>query len=120
MERVDACWTITSVLRPGEPPSLVSWSGKTLGIGTIHVYRLTEEGGKTIVTSEESWDGLIVKALRGRMKKTLEAAIESGLPHLKAASEQRALSTTTSAVWIPADVTPDLRTVCCRARSGVE
>jgi hypothetical protein len=33
-----------------EAPSLASWTGKTPGIDAIHVYRLTEEGGKTIVT----------------------------------------------------------------------
>ena len=43
-----------------------------------------------MVSSEESWEGLLVRIFRGRMQKTLEESIDSGLGHLKAEAERRA------------------------------
>jgi uncharacterized protein YndB with AHSA1/START domain len=82
--------TITSTLQTVEPPHLIAWTGKTLGINAAHVYRLEPRGDSTIVRSEESWDGLLVRLLRRPMTKTLQKAIESGLEHLKTEAERRA------------------------------
>jgi uncharacterized protein YndB with AHSA1/START domain len=81
--------TITSTLRQIEPPRLIAWSGKTFGINAVHVHRLDERDGTTAVTSEESWDGLLVRLLRRRLAKTLDESIRSGLQHLKAEAERR-------------------------------
>jgi hypothetical protein len=75
--------TITSVFQAVEPSHLVAWTGRTLGIRAIHVYRLERQGDMTLVTSEESWAGVPVQLARGSMQKTLQRAIESGLQHLK-------------------------------------
>ena len=75
--------TITSTFQTVEPPHLLAWTGRTLGIRAIHVYRLERQGDVTLVTSEESWAGLPVRLARGSMQKTLQTAIESGLRHLK-------------------------------------
>lgn len=56
--------TITSTLRSVEPPHLIAWTGTTFGIRAIHVYRLERRGDTTIVTSEESGSGLLVRLLR--------------------------------------------------------
>jgi hypothetical protein len=82
--------TITSTLGHVDPPRELGWAGKTFGIKAVHVYRLEQRGDSTHVTSEESWDGLPVRLLRGRMQKTLQKALDEGLPRLKAVAERRA------------------------------
>lgn len=81
--------TITSTLQFVEPPHLIAWTGKTFGIKAVHVHRLEPQGDATIVKSEESWDGLVVRVLRGSMTKTLQKSTESGLRHLKTEAERR-------------------------------
>jgi hypothetical protein len=85
--------TITSTLQDVERPHLITWTGTTLGINAIHVHRLERRGDSTFVTSEESWDGLLVRLLRRSMTKALHKAIESGLRHLKVEAERRAATT---------------------------
>jgi uncharacterized protein YndB with AHSA1/START domain len=75
--------TITSTFQTVEPPHLLAWTGRTLGIRAVHVYRLQRQGEMTLVISEESWAGPPVRLARGFMQKTLQTAIESGLRHLK-------------------------------------
>ncbi|MEX2598626.1 MAG: SRPBCC family protein, partial [Dehalococcoidia bacterium] len=82
--------TITSILRQVEPPRALAWTGSTMGIKAVHVWRLEPQDGGTRVTTEESWEGLIVRLLCGPMRKTLQKAIDSGLQHLKAEAERRA------------------------------
>lgn len=81
--------TITSTLQLVEPPHVIAWTGKTFGIKAVHVYRLEPQGDTTIVKSEESWDGLVVRLLRGSMTKRLQESTESGLRHLKTEAERR-------------------------------
>jgi hypothetical protein len=82
--------TITSTLESVEPRKVIAWTGKTVGIKAIHVYRLEPQGSNTIVKSAESWDGLIVRLFRGPMTKTLQKSTESGLRYLKTEAERRA------------------------------
>jgi hypothetical protein len=82
--------TITSTLESVEPPKVIAWTGKTVGIKAIHVYQLEPRGETTIVKSDESWDGLIVRLFRGPMTKTLQKSTESGLRYLKTEAERRA------------------------------
>ncbi len=81
--------TITSTLQSVEPPHRIAWTGATFGIKAIHVHQLEEQIGRTLVRSEESWDGLFVRLLRGSMTKTLQKAIDSGLRHLKIEAERQ-------------------------------
>lgn len=87
--------TITSTIQSVEPPKVIAWTGKTLGIKAMHVYRLEPHGDATIVKSDESWDGLIVRLFRGAMTKTLQKSTEGGLEHLKAEAERRVAKNTT-------------------------
>jgi hypothetical protein len=82
--------TITSTLQRIERPRLIAWTGTTFGIKAIHVHRLELQGGGTVVSSEESWEGLPVRILRRRMQRTLEEGVAAGLDHLKAEAERRA------------------------------
>jgi hypothetical protein len=82
--------TITSTLRQVERPRLLTWMGKTTGIRAVHVWSLEPRGGGTLARTEESWDGLLVRILRGPMQKNLQKALDDGLRHLKAEAEHRA------------------------------
>ncbi|UTB31498.1 MAG: SRPBCC family protein [Methanobacterium sp. ERen5] len=75
--------TITSKLQEIEKPKLLVWTGKTMGIHAVHIWRLKPIDGQTLISSEESWDGLLVKILSGSMQKTLQKSIESTLKYLK-------------------------------------
>jgi hypothetical protein len=46
--------TITSTLQQVDPPHVLAWTGQTLGIKAIHVYRLEARDGGTTVHSAES------------------------------------------------------------------
>jgi hypothetical protein len=85
--------TISSTLQHVEPPHLVAWTGRTMGIDAVHVHRLEPRGEATLVRSEESWDGLLVRLLRRSLTRSLQNAVDSGLGHLKAEAERRAATT---------------------------
>lgn len=40
-----------------DPPQVLAWTGKTLGITAVHVYRLEPRDGGTNVVTAESWRG---------------------------------------------------------------
>jgi uncharacterized protein YndB with AHSA1/START domain len=81
--------TITSTLEHIEAPRRITWSGTTFGIEAMHVYALEARDGATLVRTEESYDGLVARLFRGRLQKTLESSLASGLRHLKAEAERR-------------------------------
>jgi len=79
---------ITSLLQNVEPPHLLAWTGKIMGINAIHVFRIDAVDLKTIVETEESWDGLLSHAMHGRMQEMLESSLNSGLEYLKTEAER--------------------------------
>jgi hypothetical protein len=81
--------TITSTISQVDRPRILAWTGKTIGIKAIHVWRLVERGEQVLVKTEESWDGLLPRLLRGPMQKMLKRSIDSGLLHLKVEAERR-------------------------------
>ena len=83
--------TITSTLQQVDPPHVLAWTGKTLGIKAIHVYRLEARDGGTTVHSAESWEGLAARLLRRSMQRQLANSLRSGLERLKEESERRAV-----------------------------
>jgi hypothetical protein len=82
--------TIVSTLERVESPNLIAWTGRTMGIDAVHVHRLEPRGDATLVRSEESWGGLLVRLLRRPLTRSLQRAIDSGLEHLKAEVGRRA------------------------------
>jgi uncharacterized protein YndB with AHSA1/START domain len=80
--------TIVSTFRHVDPPRKVGWTGKTMGIKAVHVHRLEPTESGTRVVSEESWAGLPVRLLPGRMAANLQASLEAGLAYLKTAAER--------------------------------
>jgi uncharacterized protein YndB with AHSA1/START domain len=81
--------TITSTLQHVDPPRAIAWTGRTLGIKAVHVWRLEPQNEATHVHTEETFDGLIARLLRGRLQKQLDQALDGGLRHLKSAAEGR-------------------------------
>jgi Polyketide cyclase / dehydrase and lipid transport len=81
--------TIASTFRRLGRPRLVGWTGRTLGVRAVHVHRLEPRGDATLVTSEESWDGLPVRLFWRRMRTMLENSLLAGLGYLKAEAERR-------------------------------
>ncbi len=82
--------TIRSTIVRVDPPRLIAWTGSTLGIKAIHVWRLEPKNGATLVRTEESYDGLVARLLRRSLQKTLDKALAGGVRYLKSEAEKTA------------------------------
>ncbi len=80
--------TIRSRLTAIEKPGTLGWTGITFGIRAVHVWGIRSIDGKTLVTTEESWDGVHVRLFRKHFSKMLEKSIRTGLRYLKAEAEK--------------------------------
>ncbi len=84
---------ISSTFAVVEPERELSWTGRTLGIHAVHVYRLEPwPDSTTTVVLEESWTGLPARLLRRKCQAMLDDALDSGLTRLKSAVENRPLA----------------------------
>jgi uncharacterized protein YndB with AHSA1/START domain len=81
--------TITSTIQRVEPPSLIAWTGKTLGIDAIHFWHLEPRDGRTFVRTRESYSGFVARLFGRPLQKTLDRALADGLAYLKAEAEAR-------------------------------
>jgi hypothetical protein len=81
---------LTSTLQVVDPPGEIVWTGTTMGIKAVHVFRFRGNDGGTLARSEESWEGLPPSLLRGYSRRTLDKGIHSVLQHLKVEAERRA------------------------------
>jgi uncharacterized protein YndB with AHSA1/START domain len=82
--------SLTSTLQVVDPPREIAWTGTTMGIKAVHVFRFQARDGGTLTRSEESWEGLLASLLRGYSRKTLDKGIRSILARLKTEAERRA------------------------------
>jgi uncharacterized protein YndB with AHSA1/START domain len=82
--------SLTSTLQVVDPPREIAWTGTTMGIKAVHVFRFQVSDDGTLARSEESWAGLLPRLLKGYSRRTLDKGIRSVLAHLKAAAERRA------------------------------
>ena len=48
--------SLTSTLQVVDPPREIAWSGTTMGIKAVHVFRFQASDGGTLARSEESWE----------------------------------------------------------------
>jgi len=81
--------SLTSTLQVVDPPHEIAWTGTTMGIKAVHVFRFQANDGRTLARSEESWEGLLASLLRRYSRKTLDKGIRSVLAHLKTEAERR-------------------------------
>lgn len=82
--------TIRSTTVRLEPPRLVAWTGRTLGIRAQHVWRLEHREGRTIARTEEAYDGFVARVLRRLLQGVLDKALTGGARHLELEAERRA------------------------------
>ncbi len=80
---------IHSVLHTVEPYQHFGWTGKTFGIFAIHNWTLEEKGGTTLVTVDESMEGLLTKVFKKSFNRNLEKGMEKWLMLLKATCEKQ-------------------------------
>ena len=85
--------TIRSTLQEVDAPRAIAWTGSTMGIKAIDSFWLAPCDGGTLVREAESWEGLVVRLFAGRLRRTLQTSIETGLADLKAEAERRVLAT---------------------------
>ena len=84
--------SLTSTLQVVDPPTEIAWTGTTIGITAVHVFRFEASNGGTLARSDESWDGLLARLLTGYSRKSLEKAVTGVLASLKAEAERRSAS----------------------------
>jgi uncharacterized protein YndB with AHSA1/START domain len=82
--------SLVSTLQVVDEPREIAWTGVTMRIHAVHVFRLSPSDGGTTVRSEESWRGLIPSVLKGYSRSTLRSGIEKVLAALKVEAERRA------------------------------
>jgi hypothetical protein len=80
--------TIRSTIVQFDRPRLLAWTGRTLGIHAVHVWRLEQLGSGTLVRTEESYEGVVARILRRPLQKTLHKALADGTAYLKAEAEK--------------------------------
>lgn len=79
--------TIVSTLQEVEPLQRIAWTGKAVGTQAIHIWVLEPVEGGILVKTEESFEGWLVRLLRGMMQKMLDTSLQSWLEHLKQKAE---------------------------------
>jgi hypothetical protein len=82
--------SLVSRLEEVDPLREIGWTGTTMGIRAIHVFRFEPTEGGTLVRSEESWSGGLAGLLKSFSRKRIRRAIDTALESLKAESERRA------------------------------
>jgi uncharacterized protein YndB with AHSA1/START domain len=82
--------SLTSTLQVVDPPHQLGWTGTTMGIKAVHLFRFQATDGGTLARSEESWEGVLARMLKGYSRKTLDKGIRNVLACLKTEAERRA------------------------------
>jgi hypothetical protein len=81
---------LVSEVREARRGRVAAWTGRTMGIRAVHVYRFERRGDRTLVTTQESFEGPVARLLRRSLQKTLDTSLEDGLGHLKREAERGA------------------------------
>lgn len=82
--------SLTSRLEVVDAPRELAWTGTTMGIRAVHVFRFEPKDQGTLARSGESWEGLLANLLKGYSRRTLDRGIRSMLGLLKTEAERRA------------------------------
>jgi uncharacterized protein YndB with AHSA1/START domain len=81
--------SINSVFKEVDPPNELSWTGKTMGIKAVHIWKLEVKDDHTIIKTAESWEGPLTHIMKGKTQKMLQESIDSGLKYLKAELDRK-------------------------------
>ncbi len=85
---------LVSTIQAVERPVEVGWTGRTMGMKAVHVWRLERHGEITIVRTQESWDGPPARLLPRTMRRSLQRTLDAWLGALKTTAEARGTSRT--------------------------
>lgn len=88
--------SITSTVQRAIAPSLLVWTGKTMGLKAVHVYQIDRVGQETIVRTRESWEGWPARFFPKKLQTALDESLERGLQFLKKEAEHTAETKTGS------------------------
>ena len=80
--------TITSTIEDLQRPRRMAWTGTSFGIRATHVHTFEPRYGTTVVTTNESYEGLVARVFKRRLQATLDNALRNGLLRLKAEAER--------------------------------
>lgn len=83
---------LVSTIQIVDRPLQIGWTGRSMGIAAVHVWRLEPHGSTTVVHTEESWEGLPARLLPRMMRKSLQRTLDTWLDELKTAAEGREAS----------------------------
>ena len=78
---------LVSTLQTVERPTELSWTGRTMGMSAVHVWRFESDGDTTTVHTEESWEGTPAELLTRTMHRLLQKSLVAWLGELKATAE---------------------------------
>lgn len=78
---------LVSTIREVEPGRHLGWTGRVLGIRAAHTWDFEPRAGGVLVRTEESFEGWLVRRLRGTMQKTLVGTLSTWLGDLKRKAE---------------------------------
>jgi uncharacterized protein YndB with AHSA1/START domain len=79
--------TINSTVQVVEPNERIGWTGKAIGTQAKHIWTLKPHKDGTLLTTEESMDGWLIKVLKVVMPKFLEESLDIWLQSLKKQAE---------------------------------
>lgn len=79
---------IHSTLHTVEPFKNFGWTGKTFGLFAIHNWTLEETSGKTIVSVDESMEGILARFFKKSFSLNLEKGMQKWLDLLKQECEK--------------------------------
>ncbi len=80
--------SITSELQEVIENKIIGWSGKSIGMSAIHIWKFEKQGNKTVVTTEESLSGWLPKVIKIFKPDFLERSLLKALQTLKHQAEK--------------------------------
>ena len=78
---------VVSTVGEVEPGRRLGWTGRALGTRAVHTWTFEAREGGVLVLTEESFEGWLVRPLKGTMRKTLEGSLRTWLSDLKSEAE---------------------------------
>ena len=79
---------IHSTLHTVAPNSQLGWTGKTFGMYAVHNWTLTSTDGGTLVTVDETMEGLLASVFKTAFNRNLATGMQHWLELLKAEAEK--------------------------------
>jgi uncharacterized protein YndB with AHSA1/START domain len=83
-------FAITSTLQEVQPKTRIAWTGRAFGSQARHIWMFQPQGDGTLVTTEESMEGWLIRLLKLSMPKFLEQSLDLWLSSLKFIAEKQA------------------------------